>query len=79
MEVYELFTQLCPRILPVTIADTDRAKAILKSRKDVGVRDAIHAAVALNNDVSNVVTYDRGFDDIPGIVRVEPEGLDSSR
>ena len=27
--VYDLFAQLCPVVLPVTLADTDRAKALL--------------------------------------------------
>jgi predicted nucleic acid-binding protein len=68
--VYELFVQLCPTVFPVTLADTDRAKALVASDGAVGVRDAIHAAVMLNNDVTHIATFDEGFDVIDGIDRL---------
>ena len=68
-DVYDLFVQVCPVVLPVTLADTDRAKALLGGEARVGVRDALHAAVMLNNGVEEVATFDTGFDDIPGIRR----------
>ena len=70
-EVYDLFAQLCPVVVPVTLADTDRAKVMLGEVKGVGVRDAIHASVMLNNDVEEIATFDAGFDGIPGIVRTD--------
>jgi uncharacterized protein len=69
-EVYDLFVQLCAVIFPVTLADTDRAKVLLTATPGVGVRDAIHAAVMTNNDVSDVATFDVAFDRVPGISRV---------
>lgn len=70
--VYDLFVQLCPIVLPVTLADTDRAKSLLGSVARLSVRDAVHAAVMLNNDVVEIATFDRGFDEVPAIRRVEP-------
>jgi predicted nucleic acid-binding protein len=67
--VYDAFVQLCPEVLPVTVADTDRARQLLESSPEAGVRDAIHAAVMLNNDVAQIATFDRGFDRIPGVRR----------
>jgi predicted nucleic acid-binding protein len=32
-------------------------------------RDAVHAAVMLNNEVEWIATFDAGFDEIPGIRR----------
>src|SRR5580765_3224399 len=43
--VYDLFVQLCPTVLPVTLADTDRSKSLLTGTSGLGVRDALHAAV----------------------------------
>lgn len=68
-EPYELFSQLCPVVFPVTLADTDRAKTLVASEGQVGVRDAIHAAVMLNNDVTRFATFDEGFDRLAGITR----------
>lgn len=69
--VYDLFVQICPRVLPVTIADTDRARQILVSVKTVSARDAIHAAVMLNHSVGSIATFDEGFDAIPSIARLK--------
>jgi len=70
-EVYDLFVQLCPVVFPVTLADTDRAKQIVCAKDSrAGVRDAIHVAVMLNNDVKRIATFDAGFDKIPGIERI---------
>jgi predicted nucleic acid-binding protein len=68
--VYDLFVQLCPVILPVTVADTDRARALLPASPGVSVRDSIHASVMLNNGIREIATFDQGFDRIPGIVRL---------
>lgn len=69
-EVYDLFVQLCPIVFPVTLADTDRAKSMLTNVPPVGVRDAIHAAVMLNNEITQIATFDGGFDEVPGVTRV---------
>jgi predicted nucleic acid-binding protein len=68
--VYDLFVQLCPTVLPVTLADTDRAKALLVSSRDISVRDAVHAAVMLNHDISEIATFDEGFDAVEGVKRI---------
>ena len=68
--VYDLFVHICPTILPVALADTDRAKALLVSTHGVSVRDAVHAAVMLNHDISDIATFDEGFDAFAGITRV---------
>ena len=61
--VYDLFVQLCPTVLPVTLADTDRAKGLVVSSPGLSVRDAVHAAVMLNHDIREIATFDVGFDD----------------
>ena len=68
--VYDLFVHICPTVLPGTLADTDRAKALLVASRGIGVRDAVHAAVMLNHDISEIATYDEGFDAFDGITRV---------
>ena len=68
--VYDLFVHLCPTVLAVTLSDTDRAKALLVSSRGISVRDAVHAAVMLNHDISEIATFDEGFDALDGITRV---------
>lgn len=71
-DVYDLFVQLCPVVFPVTLADTDRAKKLVCSPRGAGVRDALHAAVMLNNDVRVIATFDEDFDRIKEIQRLQP-------
>ncbi len=70
-QVYDLFVQICPRVLPVTIADTDHARRLVCDGSNVQVRDAIHAAVMLNNEIRHVASFDQGFDAIGGIERLD--------
>jgi predicted nucleic acid-binding protein len=58
LEVYHLFVEVCPIVFRVTLADTE-------------ARDAVHAAVVLNNDVEWIATFDAGFDEIPRIRRMK--------
>ena len=71
--VYDLFVQLCPVVLPVALADTDRARRLMAEIASLSIRDAVHAAVMLNNGVTTIATFDRGFDLVPGITRTTPE------
>ncbi len=69
--VYDLFAQIYSRVLPVTLADTDRARAMLPAVKGLSVRDAIHASVMLTNGIAKIATFDGGFDRIPGVRRMK--------
>lgn len=82
-QVYDLFSRICLEILPVTIAETDRAKDLCcgvsptgrpsaaGKSSPPGVRDAIHAAVMLSHDIPLIATFDKSFDSIAGITRIE--------
>ena len=69
--VYDLFVGLVPTVFSVTLADTDLAKRILLSTPGLSARDAVHAGVMLNREVSWLATFDRGFDRVEGVNRVE--------
>lgn len=69
--VYDLFVALVPVVFPVTLADTDLARDLLVSTGGISARDAVHAAVMINNGVERVATFDHGFDRIGGVGRLE--------
>lgn len=69
--VYTEFALICPDVLDLTQADTDRAILILKNSPGISARDATHAAVMLNNGIMRIATFDRDFDRIPGVRRIE--------
>jgi predicted nucleic acid-binding protein len=70
-EIYDLFVEICPIVLGVTLADTDRASDLICGALGLSARDAVHAAVMLNNDVEWIATFDAGFGEIPGIRRMK--------
>lgn len=68
-EVYDLFVEVCPVVLSVTLADTDRARDLLMAGMGISARDAVHAGVMLNHGVEWIATYDAGFDRVAGVRR----------
>lgn len=57
-------------VFPIERADVERARRILRSTPTLSARDAVHVAVMLGRDVDRIMSFDAGFDGIPGIVRV---------
>jgi predicted nucleic acid-binding protein len=70
VEVYDLFVGLCSTVFPVALADTDRARDLVRQGTPASMRDLVHAAVMLNNDVTKIASFDGGFDGVEGIERL---------
>ncbi len=49
-----------------------RVEKFLKSRKKAEVTDAYLAAYAIQKKKKGILAYDKGFDKLPGVKRVEP-------
>ena len=72
IEVSGLFLRAVPEVLAVTRADVEAAGGLLGAHARLRVRDAIHLAVMARHSLPRIVTADGHFDDLPGIVRVDP-------
>jgi len=57
-------------VFPVMQADVERAKDLLLGHSGLSARDALHVAVMQRHQLSRVMSFDSGFDGIPGISRV---------
>ncbi len=57
--------------LPINKPHVLRAREILNSVGTISARDALHLAVMEDTGITQILSYDRGFDAIPGIERVE--------
>ena len=62
-----------PNPLAVSASTVDRASGILLEHGQLQARDAVHAAVVLENDLEGIITADRGFEGIPGVKRFDPK------
>jgi len=74
-ETYSDFKSLVSLMFPVTIDDVDLAFELLERHQNIQPRDAIHAAVMLNNGLTRICSTDVHFDEIKGIERINPVDL----
>ncbi len=63
---------LFPGLLPLTGADMLRSCELLDRYSHLSVRDAIHAATMINNQIERIISVDPDFDQISEIRRIEP-------
>ena len=56
-------------VFPIERSDVERAKAILDGTTSLSVRDALHVAVMQRREVNTILSFDAGFDAVPGITR----------
>lgn len=60
-------------VLPMTERDIALMCDLLRRVSRLSPRDAIHAAVVINNDLDGIVSADTDFDAIPSFARFDPE------
>lgn len=62
---------LVDEIFSIEVADVERSKAIVLERARLSARDALHAAVMERRRITRVMSFDSGFDALPGIERLK--------
>lgn len=69
--------KLVPLVYPIQPADARLAVELFEHYAPRGVtaRDLLHAAVMQNNNLTHIISTDRHFDQIKGIVRLDPQAL----
>ncbi len=65
------------RVLDLTLADARTALDLFATHERLHARDAVFAAVALERDIGHILSPDRAFDAVPGLVRVDPMDADA--
>ena len=68
-----------PSPIPITGADVALAVRLIEQSLGLSPRDAIYAAIVLGHGLEGIVSADRGFDQVPGLVRYDPAELAESR
>lgn len=57
-------------VYPIERADVERARRIMRTVTRLSARDALHLAVMQVRDIGRILSFDGGFDGIPGIERI---------
>jgi len=69
---FDALLNVVDEVFAVELRDVERAKDLVQGAPDLSARDAIHVALMERNDVADILTFDTGFDRVPGIRRVRP-------
>ena len=67
---FEALLGVVDEVFPVDTAAVERAKEIVLAYPRLSARDALHAATMEARSIRQILTFDRGFDEIPGITRI---------
>lgn len=57
-------------VLPIERADVERAKRVLDGHPSISSRDALHVAVMERWEIRRIMSFDAGFDGVPGLERL---------
>jgi hypothetical protein len=67
---FEVLLGVVDAVLPVEERTVLRAREILLAYPRLSARDALHVATMDARGIRRILTFDRGFDDYPGIERI---------
>lgn len=60
------------RILPIEDADVQKARELAEKYPALSPRDLIHLAVMLRHGINEIVSADKGFDEVKEVHRIDP-------
>jgi uncharacterized protein len=67
---FDAVLEVVDEVFDITARDVDRAKTIVLGNTRLSARDAVHAAVMQRHGVTRIMSFDAGFDVLPGLVRL---------
>lgn len=67
---FDVLREIVDEVYSIHDADVERAKSVVLGRRRLSARDAIHVAVMEREGIAKILTFDAGFDAVPGIERL---------
>ena len=67
---FDALLAVADEVLPVDQPAVERAKEIVLQYRRLSARDALHVAIAEQYDIAEILSFDSGFDSVPGIRRI---------
>ena len=67
---FEALRGVVDEVFPIERPDVERARDILQAWPGLSARDAIHAAVMQRRKLTRILSFDKGFDGLPGLQRL---------
>jgi predicted nucleic acid-binding protein len=69
-DAFQALSAIVDSIFPVDFTDVETARRILASQNGVSARDALHLATMERHRVAEILSFDAGFDQYPGVKRI---------
>ena len=67
---FEVLRGVVDEVFPITEDVVGRAREIVLGARDLSVRDAVHVAAMQQHGVTEILSFDRGFDGVAGLTRI---------
>lgn len=67
---FDALLAVVDEVFPVNAATVEKAKHFALASPSLSARDALHLAVMEQHGIQRILSFDRDFDQIPGIVRL---------
>ncbi|HEV2416603.1 MAG TPA: type II toxin-antitoxin system VapC family toxin [Terriglobia bacterium] len=67
---FDALLGIVDRVLDVNRIAAERAKEIVLGHRRLSARDALHLAVMEQHGIERILSFDSGFDGLPGVVRL---------
>lgn len=67
---FDALLAIADEVFFIDLPVVERAKAIVLGNERLSARDALHLAVMQRERVERILSFDRGFDEFPGIERI---------
>jgi hypothetical protein len=67
---FDALLAIADDVFPVDLPVVERAKTIALGNEELSARDAVHLAVMQKEGIERIVSFDRAFEDIPGVQRI---------
>jgi predicted nucleic acid-binding protein len=67
---FEALLAVVDEVFPIELRDVERSRDVLLATPKLSARDALHVSVMERRSVGRVLSFDAGFDGLPGVVRI---------
>lgn len=73
---FDALLNVVDEVMAVEEGDVMRARDLVLATTALSSRDALHVAVMVRAGISRIMTFDQGFDRVPGIQRLSGQAAD---
>jgi predicted nucleic acid-binding protein len=65
-----LLKRLSRLVLPIDLEVIEQARAVMLQHPKISARDAVHVSIMNVHGITRILSFDAGFDRVPGITRL---------